>query len=930
MIGTLFYFKGVQMPHLVLIDGPNYVFRAFHAVKHNLSNSKGQPTNAVFGYVQMIRGIVKDLSPTHVAVVFDPKGGTFRNEMYKEYKAHRPPMPEDLAAQWQYVFDVTDGFNLPRVCVQNYEADDVIATLARQAEAKDWDVTVVSTDKDLMQLVGDKIWMLDTMRRKEYGFDEVVERWGVEPKKLQDLLALAGDSADNIPGVPGIGPKTALDLINTYGDLEGILSHAHEIKQKKRRENLIEFADDARLSYNLVALDEQTPLPITLDDLKVQKPNRPALATLFKELEFRRLTAEFEDEGAVLVSTPSVISTEPEKVSAETPPAFEAPKPLITHIVDNESKLAELVKVLNVADLIAVDTETTSLNIHDAELVGFSFSVKEGEGWYVPVSHRTMDLLSEAPKQLAKGIVFDALKPILEDAFKPKCLQHAKYDSQILRNEGITIKGIKYDTMLMAYVLEAGQAVGMDKLALKYLGHDCISFESIAGKGAKQITFDLIGIEEAAKYAAEDAEVTFRLCQALKAQLGDLMTRHDDIELPLSQVLADMEWDGAYVDSAQLQTLSTHFGERVQTLEKQIFEAAGEDFNINSPKQLGVLLFETLELEGGKKTKSGQWATGQAVLEKLAEQHAIPKLILETRSLSKLKSTYTDALQKLVNIKTKRVHTSYNQAVTTTGRLSSSNPNLQNIPIRSQEGREIRKAFVAEEGHVLIAADYSQIELRLMAHFSGDAVLKKAFADGLDIHAATAASVNHIAIEDVTGEQRRQAKAVNFGILYGMSAFGLAKQLNVSRSEAKIFIESYFAQYPTVQTFMDETLEKARDQGYVETLLGHRVYVHDINSSNGMMKSYAERTAINAPLQGSAADIIKVAMIHLQKEIQQQKSPARLIMQVHDELIVECPQADIAQVSQWMRDTMESAVTLDVPLIADIAYGTSWFEAHEL
>ncbi|MDX8387432.1 MAG: DNA polymerase I [Ghiorsea sp.] len=919
------------MPHLVLIDGPNYVFRAFHAVKHNLANSKGQPTNAVFGYVQMVRGIVKDLSPTHVAVVFDPKGGTFRNQMYKEYKAHRPPMPEDLAAQWQYVFDVTDGFNLPRVCVQNYEADDVIATLSRQAEAKDWDVTIVSTDKDLMQLVGDKVWMLDTMRRKEYGYDEVVEKWGVGPDKIQDLLALAGDSADNIPGVPGIGPKTALELINTYGDLEGILTNAHKIKQNKRRENLIEFADDARLSYDLVALDEQTPLPITLDDLKVQKPNRPALAALFKELEFRRLTAEFEDEGVAPALTPSVSSSEPiENTDDEVVEVFAAQKPLTTHIVDNEAKLAELVKVLNDADLIAVDTETTSLNIHNAELVGFSFAVKEAEGWYVPVSHRTMDLLSEAPKQLSKSIVFYALKPILEDASKAKCLQHAKYDSQILRNEGITLNGIKYDTMLMAYVLEAGQSVGMDKLALKYLGHECISFESIAGKGAKQITFDLIEVDLAAKYAAEDAEVTFRLCQTLKTKLGDLISRHDDIELPLSQVLADMEWDGAYIDSGQLQILSSRFGERIQALESQIIEAAGVELNINSPKQLGVLLFETLELEGGKKTKSGQWATGQEVLEKLAAQHEIPKLILETRSLSKLKSTYTDALQKIVNIKTKRVHTSYNQGVTTTGRLSSTNPNLQNIPIRSEEGREIRKAFVAEEGNVLIAADYSQIELRLMAHFSGDAVLRKAFEDGHDIHAATAAAVNDLPLEEVTGELRRQAKAVNFGILYGMSAFGLAKQLNVSRTEAKTFIESYFAKYPTVQTFMDETLEKARQQGYVETLLGHRVYVHDINSSNGMQKSYAERTAINAPLQGSAADIIKVAMINLQKRLKEEMPEVRLIMQVHDELIVECAASDVDKASKIMKQTMEEAVSLDVPLIADIAYGTSWFEAHEL
>jgi len=915
------------MPHLVLIDGPNYVFRAFHAVKHNLSNSKGQPTNAVFGYVQMVRSILKDLSPTHVAVVFDPKGGTFRNEMYKEYKAHRPPMPEDLAAQWDYIFEVTDAFNFARICVQNYEADDVIATLARQAEAKGWDVTIVSTDKDLMQLVGDKIWMLDTMRRKEYGIDEVKEKWGVEPAKVQDLLALAGDSADNIPGVPGIGPKTALELINTYGDLEGILSHAQEIKQKKRRENLIEFADDARLSYALVALDEQTPLPLTLDDLKVQKPNREKLAKVFAQLEFRRLTAEFLDGDEVV--TPSVIAS-PDSEDNDVEEVFAEQKPLTTIIVDDETKLADLVNVLNAAQLIAVDTETTSLNIHDADLVGLSFSVQVGTGYYVPMAHRGMDLLSEAPKQLAKETVLAALKPILEDENKAKCLQNNKYDNQILRSEGIKLAGVTRDTMLMAYVLEAGQAVSMDKLALKYLGHECISFESIAGKGVKQITFDLIGIEEAAKYAVEDAEVTLRLCYTLQDKLGEHIKRHDDIELPLSFVLAEMEWDGAYIDVIQLHTLSSKFGERIDALQTKIFTAAGQAFNIQSPKQLGVLLFETLGIEGGKKTKSGQWATGQEVLEKLAAEHEVPRLILEVRSLSKLKSTYTDALQKMINKKTGRVHTSYNQAVTTTGRLSSTNPNLQNIPIRSEEGREIRKAFVAEGDNQLIAADYSQIELRLMAHFSGDANLKQAFAEGLDIHAATAASVHQIPLQEVTGEQRRQAKAVNFGILYGMSAFGLAKQLGVSRGDAKSFIEAYFAQYPTVQIFMDETLEKARVQGYVETLLGHRVQVPDINSSNGMQKAYAERTAINAPLQGSAADIIKVAMIQLQTKLKVQFPQARLIMQVHDELIVECSKDDVAQVSALIKEVMEAAVTLDVPLIADVGIGTSWFESHQL
>lgn len=907
------------MPHLVLIDGPNYVFRAFHAVKHNLSNSKGEPTNAVFGYVQMLRGILKDLSPTHVAVIFDPKGGTFRNEMYAEYKAHRPPMPEDLVPQWQPVFDVTDAFNIARICVENYEADDVIATLAKQAEAKDWDVTIVSTDKDLMQLVSAKVWMLDTMRHKEYGMEEVKEKWGVEPVKVHDLLALAGDSADNIPGVPGIGPKTALDLLNTYGDLEGVLQHAPEIKQKKRRENLIEFAEDARLSYRLVALDMNTPVPLSLDDLQVQSPNRPALASCFQALEFRRLTVEFSDADS---QASTVTETKSETV--------EANQPRIDHIVDDEGKLQQLIQQLNKAALFAVDTETTSLHCHDADVVGLSFATQAGEGFYIPVGHRSDNLLDSTPKQLPRELVLEALRPLLEDTTQAKCGHNLKYDRQVLRKAGIHLRGIAYDSMLLAYVDEAGQAANMDSVAKKYLNYDCIAFSDVAGKGAKQITFDLVPLDIAAPYASEDAEVTLRLTQTLKERLDTRIQRHDDIELPLSLVLADMEWTGASIDVRQLAQLSEKFGERIDALKNQIHEAAGEIFNINSPKQLGVLLFETLALAGGKKTKSGQWATGQSVLEKLANQHDIPRLILEVRGLSKLKSTYTDALPKLVHPQTGRIHTSYNQAVTTTGRLSSSEPNLQNIPIRTLEGREIRKAFVAQEGYSLLAADYSQIELRLMAHFSQDANLMQAFADGRDIHAATAAAIQHVPIEEVTGDMRRCAKAVNFGILYGMSAFGLAKQLDISRTEAKTFIESYFEQFPTIQAFMDETLETARRQGYVETLLGHRMYVPDINSSNGMRKAYAERTAVNAPLQGSAADIIKVAMIALHERLKQEAPQAKMILQVHDELIVECPDVMLEQVTGIMRECMQTAIALNVPLDVDIGVGKNWFDAHAL
>jgi len=917
------------MPHLVLIDGPNYVFRAFHAVRHNLTNSKGEPTNAVFGYVQMLKSVLKDLNPTHVAVAFDPKGGTFRNRIYGDYKAHRPPMPEDLAAQWQTVLDITDAFRLNRICIDDYEADDVIATLARQAEARDWDVTIVSTDKDLMQLVGEHIWMRDTMKSIDYGSIEVKEKWGVGPERIHDLLALTGDSSDNIPGVPGIGPKTAVELLNTYGDLEGVLSHAPEIKQNKRRENLIEFADDARLAYRLVALEESVPLPLALDDLAVREADGEHLTQLYTRLEFRRF---LNDLGNGTSSSPADAATRPEAAGYSEPEASVDAKtlPRTDILVDDEAGLAQLLEALNSAELIAVDTETTSLNCHDAEIVGLSFAVRDGEGYYVPVGHRARDLLDVTPRQLPRQLALEALRPVLESADRPKCGHNLKYDTQVFRRADIELAGVRFDSMLLAYVDEPGQPAKMDRVAEKYLGHTCISYEEVAGKGAKQINFAHVPVATALPYAAEDAEVSLRLSRQLSKRLGARLTRHDDIEFPLSGVLADMEWRGAHIDAAQLAVLSKRFGEAIADLEKRIHAAAGETFNIQSPKQLGELLFERLGIAGGKKTKSGQWATGQAELEKLAEEHEVPRLILEARQLAKLKSTYTDALQKLIHPETGRVHTSYNQAVTTTGRLSSTDPNLQNIPIRSSEGREIRKAFIAETGSVLIAADYSQIELRLMAHFSEDEALQRAFANGEDIHAATAAAVNHVDIADVNGDMRRAAKIVNFGILYGMSAFGLAKQLGVERAEAQAFISGYFAQYPKVRDFMDATLEAAREKGYVETLLGHRVMLPEINDKNGMRRQYAERTAINAPLQGSAADIIKVAMIELHKRLKQEVPDAHIILQVHDELVVEAPEYAANQAISIMREAMESAVTLTVPLTVDIGCGKSWFEAHQL
>ncbi len=901
-------------PHLALIDGPNYVFRAFHAIRH-LSNSRGEPTNAIYGYVQMLRSVLKELRPTHVAVAFDPRDGTFRNRLYPDYKAHRPPMPEELAAQWPLIFEVTRAFRLPLIQPEDHEADDVIATLARQAEARGWDVTIVSTDKDLMQLVGPHVTMLDTMKGVRFDAEEVRKRWGVPPERVRDLLALTGDASDNIPGVPGIGPKTAAALIHQWGDLEGVLRHAGELPQKKRRENLIAHADDARLSWRLVTLDEHAPLGLTLDDLALREPDREKLAELFGRLEFRRLLDEFTDDA--------------DEASVDDGEARRADD-MRWHVVTDADALKALAQALSRAERAAVDLETTSLVCHDAEIVGLAFAVREDEGWYVPVGHRRADMLEAAPAQLSLEQALEALRPWLEDADRPKCGHNLKYDEQVFWRAGVRLRGVHDDSMLLAYVDEPGQPANMDAVALKYLGRRCIAYADVAGKGAKQVNFAEVPVDKAAPYAVEDACVALALSRELRRRLDGRVRRHDEIELPLSRVLAAMEWAGVRIDPARLERLSERFGERIRELETRIHDAAGEAFNIHSPRQLGVVLFEKLRLPGGKRTKSGQWATGQEVLEKLAAEHEVPRLILEARQLSKLKSTYTDALVRLIHPGTGRVHTSYNQAVTTTGRLSSSDPNLQNIPIRSAEGREIRKAFVADDGCVLVSADYSQIELRLMAHFSGDAALREAFAAGEDIHAATAARVNGVPLDEVTPEMRRRAKIVNFGILYGMSAFGLAKQLGVDRSEARAFIEAYFAQYPRVRAFMDETLAAAREQGFVETLLGHRVPLPDIASRNGMRRAYAERTAINAPLQGSAADIIKVAMIRLHARLPEISDRARMILQVHDELVVECPEAAADAVAETMRREMEQAVALEVPLVVDIGCGTDWFSAHPL
>jgi len=890
------------MAKLLLIDAPNAVYRAFHAVRR-LARADGLPTNAIFGFAQMLHRALHDEQPTHLLAAFDPIGPSFRNEIYPEYKAHRPPPPEDLERQWPWIFRLLDALKIPRVQLNTHEADDLIATYARLARERGWEVVILSTDKDLMQLVGDGIVLVDTMKGVRYDAEAVQRKWGVPPEKIGDLLALTGDSSDNIPGIPGIGPKTAAQLLARYGSLEAVLAHADEIPQPKRRENLQKHADDARLARRLVALDAHAPVPLPLQALERKVPDREALEALLNELNFRSLRAAFLGED-------------------EAPKArIEASIERKVRIVQTEEDLDALLQALAAAPEAAIDTETTSLAPHDAELVGISFCVQAGKAWYLPLGHRE-------GKQLARAQALARLAPWLEDPNKRKWGHNLKYDLQVLRRAGIALAGVHADSMLLAYVHRSGRTPRLDDVAKAYLGVDTIHYEDITGRGRKQIRFDEVPIEKAAPYAGEDAELSYRLCKKLRALLAEegRLARHDEIELPLSLVLAEMEWVGVKVDAGILQALSARFGKRIAEIEQEAQKIAGCALNLHSPKQLGEFLFETLKLPGGKRTRSGQWATDQEVLERLKDAHPIVQLALEARKLSKLKSTYTDKLARLIHPRTGRVHTNYNQAITITGRLSSSDPNLQNIPIRSEEGKEIRKAFVAEEGMCLLAADYSQIELRLMAHFSGDETLISAFQHGQDIHAATAAEIYGVPLDQVSPEMRRQAKIVNFGILYGMGAHGLARELGISRTEAQRYIQRYFERHPKIKAFIEQTIEKARDCGYVETLFGHRIWLDRIHSKHPGQRAEAERTAINAPLQGSAADIIKRAMIALHARL----APigARMILQVHDELVVEAPEERLEEVRAIVREEMEQAASLAVPLIVDLGQGKDWFSAH--
>lgn len=903
----------------ILVDGSSYLFRAYHALPP-LMNSKGQPTGAIHGVMNMLRKLINDLDPKYFAVIFDAKGKTFRNDLYKEYKANRPPMDDDLRCQIEPLHELIRASGWPLLVIDNVEADDVIGTLAVQATKQGLHTIISTGDKDMAQLVEDNVHLINTMNNGGFmDHDGVVEKFGVKPDQIIDYLTLMGDKVDNIPGVEKVGPKTAAKWINEYGSLDGVIKNADNIKGKVG-EYLRDALDQLPLSKELATIVLDVPLDQTPIELFPTPAEKETLIDLYSELEFKTWLRELSsNQDFVLESDPVEDQIEEEKIES-IKSEYET--------IFTEDQLDDWIKKLEDSDRFAFDTETTSLNYMVAEIVGVSFAVEIGKAAYVPCSHD----YPGAPDQISRDVLLNKLKPILEDPDQKKIGQNLKYDKNVLANYDIELNGIEFDTMLESYVFDStATRHNMDALALKYLGINTIHFEDIAGKGKKQLTFNQIPLEEAGPYAAEDADITLQLHQALWPQLKDQkdpMFVFEKIEMPLVPILSRIERNGVKVDRAMLKNQSQQLAKRMLEIEEQAYEDAGGPFNMNSPKQIQVILFEQKELPIISKTPKGQPSTAENVLQELAQDYLLPKLILENRSLSKLKSTYTDKLPLQINEKTDRIHTSYHQAVTATGRLSSSDPNLQNIPIRTEEGRRIRQAFVAPEGYKLMASDYSQIELRIMAHLSGDARLLEAFKNGEDIHKATAAEVFGVELSEVETDQRRAAKAINFGLIYGMSAFGLAKQLDVGRSEAQQYIELYFDRYPSVKIFMDDTRALAHEQGYVETVFGRRLYLPEINSKNGQRRQYAERTAINAPMQGTAADIIKLAMIKVDQWLTEEKVDAKMIMQVHDELVLEVAENEIDQVKEKLEEIMTSAAELNVPLVVDTGVGDNWDEAH--
>ncbi|MBV7377802.1 DNA polymerase I [Maritimibacter dapengensis] len=925
--------------HLHLIDGSAFIFRAYHALPPLTRKSDGLPIGAVAGFCNMLFKTVEDNqgpdAPTHVAVIFDYSGKSFRNDIYDLYKANRPPAPEDLVPQFPLTRDATRAFNIACIEQEGFEADDIIATYARQAREAGGRVTIISSDKDLMQLVGGGVEMLDAMKNKRIGIEGVEEKFGVGPDRVVDVQALAGDSVDNVPGAPGIGIKTAALLINEFGDLDTLLERAEEIKQPKRRETLIEKADQIRMSRELVTLDDHVPVEEGLDAFELREPEAETLLPFLASMEFRSLSKRIADRMGV---EPVVI---PEPAAAEDAGGEEPEWPEIDpekyEWVKDDAALGRWIDLIRERGYVAVDTETTSLNEMQAELVGISLAVIPGEACYIPLTHKTGesgDLFGSGDRaegQMETEAVLEALKPVLEDPSILKIFQNAKYDCKLFRRYGVWVTPID-DTMLMSYALHSGlHNHGMDALSDRYLGHTPIPIKDLLGTGKSAITFDYVKIEDAVKYAAEDADITLRLWHTFKPRLhrAKVTTVYETLERPLSPVLATMEMNGVQVDRDVLSRMSNAFAQKMAGLEAEIHELAGESFNVGSPAQLGEILFEKMGFEGGKKGKTGKYSTPADVLEDLAAQHDLPARVLDWRQLSKLKSTYTDALQTHIDPDTGRVHTSYIQTGANTGRLASTDPNLQNIPVRSEEGRRIREAFVAPEGKRLLSLDYSQIELRILAHVAGIESMKQAFRDGEDIHAATASEMFDVPLDEMTPDVRRQAKAINFGVIYGISGFGLARNLRIERKQAQGFIDRYFEKYPGIKEYMDETVAFAKEHQRVETLFGRVIHTPEINAK-GPHAGFAKRAAINAPIQGTAADIIRRAMIRMPDAIE--ALPVKMLLQVHDELIFEVDEAAVDDVIPVIREVMEGAsnpaVKLDVPLVVDAGQGANWAEAH--
>ena len=924
---------------LVLVDGSSYLYRAFHAFPP-LTNSAGEPTGAMYGVLNMLKSLISQVQPSHIAVVFDAKGKTFRDEMFEQYKSHRPPMPDDLRKQIQPLHDIIRALGIPLLVIEGVEADDVIGTLAVAASKANQKVLISTGDKDMAQLVDDNIMLINTMNNTLLDREAVIEKYGIPPELIIDYLALMGDSADNIPGVAGVGEKTALGLLQGIGSMAEIYANLDKVAElpirgaKKLGDKLLAEKEMADLSYRLATIKTDVALDITPEQLTLGASNNDQLTEYFGHYEFKRWLNEVMNGADSITNN----NEQPTKInhyqatpaltqdnSDETLPAIQIDRSRYETLLA-EADLNRWVEKLKQAKLFALDTETDNLDYMAANLVGISFALENGEAAYLPLQ---LDYLG-APKTLEKTTALALLKPILENPAIQKVGQNFKYDLTIFARNGIDVQGVAFDTMLESYVLNSTGRHNMDELAKRYLGHQTISFEEIAGKGKNQLTFNQIPLKKATEYAAEDADVTMKLQQVLWEKLSKEPTLEKlfkEMELPLLSVLSRMERRGVLIDSDALFLQSNEIANRLSELEEQAYVLAGQPFNLASTKQLQEILFDKLGLPVIQKTPKGAPSTNEEVLEELAFSHELPKVLVEHRGLSKLKSTYTDKLPQMVNPQTGRVHTSYHQAVTATGRLSSSDPNLQNIPIRNEEGRRIRQAFIAREGFTVVAADYSQIELRIMAHLSQDQGLINAFTQGKDIHRSTAAEIFGVALDEVTSEQRRNAKAINFGLIYGMSAFGLSRQLGIGRADAQSYMDLYFKRYPGVQTFMHDIREKAKAQGYVETLFGRRLYLPDINSSNGMRRKAAERVAINAPMQGTAADIIKRAMIQLDQTLQNDPDIA-MIMQVHDELVFEVRSEKVAFYSELIKTQMESAADLVVPLIVEVGQGMNWDEAH--